>query len=91
MTANPPRIVGEVDWPAICRYSDHEKFYNDLNGPKTSKMSEQPLKTLQDFPTSKLNTRVRFPSPAPRSSNPLDVGLGEVISDREQGTVVLSG
>ena len=34
---------------------------------------------------SKLNTRVRFPSPAPRSSNPLDVGLGEIISDIEQG------
>jgi hypothetical protein len=47
------------------RYSDKEKFCNDLNGPKTSKMSERPLKTLRDFPTSKLNTRVRFPSPAP--------------------------
>jgi len=29
------------------------------------KMSERQLKALQDFPTSKLNTRVRFPSPAP--------------------------
>jgi hypothetical protein len=47
------------------RHSDKEKFCNDLNGPKTRKMSEWPLKTLQDFPTSKLNTRVRFPSPAP--------------------------
>jgi site-specific recombinase XerD len=28
-------------------------------------MSERPLKTLKDFPTSKLNTGVRFPSPAP--------------------------
>jgi len=37
----------------------------DLNEPKTPKMSERPLKTLQDFPTSKLNTRVRFPSTAP--------------------------
>jgi hypothetical protein len=29
------------------------------------KMSERQLKALQEFPTSKLNTRVRFPSPAP--------------------------
>jgi hypothetical protein len=33
---------------------------------KTPKMSEQPTETLQDFLTSKLNTRVRFPSPAPK-------------------------
>src|ERR1700675_4680589 len=45
-------------------YSDNGKFCNDLNGPKTPKMSERPLKTLQDFTTSKLNTRVRIPSPA---------------------------
>jgi hypothetical protein len=45
--------------------SDKSKFCNDLNGPKTPKMSERPLKTPQDFPTSKLNTRVRFLSPAP--------------------------
>jgi hypothetical protein len=38
-------------------HSDKEKFCNDLNGPKTLKMSERPLKTLQDFPTSNLNTR----------------------------------
>jgi hypothetical protein len=47
------------------RHSGKQKFRNDLNGPKTPKMSERLLKTLQDFPTSKLNTRVRFPSPAP--------------------------
>jgi hypothetical protein len=47
------------------RHSDKEKFCIGLNGPKTPKMSERPLKTPQDFPTSKLNTRVRFPSPAP--------------------------
>jgi hypothetical protein len=41
------------------RHSDNEKFCNDLNGPKTPKMSERPLKTLQDFSTSKLMTRVR--------------------------------
>jgi len=29
------------------RHSDKEKFYSDLNGPKTPKMSEQPLKTLR--------------------------------------------
>jgi hypothetical protein len=29
----------------------------DLNEPKTPKMSERPLKTLQDFPTSKLNSK----------------------------------
>lgn len=39
------------------RHSDREKFCNDLNGPKATKMSEWHLKTLQDFPTSKLNTR----------------------------------
>ena len=33
-------------------------------------MSERPLKTLKDFPTSKLNTRVRFPSPANLFSMP---------------------
>jgi hypothetical protein len=38
------------------RHSDKEKFCNDLNGPKTPIMSERPLKTLKDFPTSKLNT-----------------------------------
>ena len=38
------------------RHSDNEKFCNDLNGLKTPKMSEQPLKTLQYFETSKLNT-----------------------------------
>jgi hypothetical protein len=54
---------------ARSRHSDKEKFCNDLNGPKTPKMSEQPLKTLEDFPTSKLNTRVRLPSPAPSSSH----------------------
>jgi hypothetical protein len=36
-------------------YSDNGKFCNDLNGPKTPKMSERPLKTLKDFTTSKLN------------------------------------
>jgi hypothetical protein len=38
------------------RHSDKEKFCNDLNEVKTPKMSERPLKTLKDFPTSKLNT-----------------------------------
>src|ERR1700730_18738873 len=47
------------------RHSDNEKFCIDLNGPKTPKMSERPLKTLRYFETTKLNTRVRFPSPAP--------------------------
>jgi hypothetical protein len=42
-------------------HSDKEKFCNDLNGPKTLKMSERPLKTLQDFPTSILNTVRRYP------------------------------
>jgi hypothetical protein len=54
-----------VQTPSGYRHSDKEKFCNDLNGPKTPNMSERPLKTLLDFPTSKLNTRVRFPSPAP--------------------------
>jgi hypothetical protein len=58
----------DCDHGARNRHSDNEKFCNDLNRPKTPKMSEWPLKTLQDFPTSKLNTRVRFPPPAPRFS-----------------------
>ena len=52
-------------------HSDNEEFCNDLKGSKSCKMSEWPLKVFQDFPTSKLNTRVRFPSPAPRFSTPL--------------------
>jgi hypothetical protein len=46
-------------WPigrAAAGRSDRRKFCNDLNGPKTPKMSERLLKTPQDFPTSKLNT-----------------------------------
>jgi hypothetical protein len=43
------------------RHSDKVKFYNDLNGPKTPKMSDWPLKTPKDFPSSKLNTRVSIP------------------------------
>jgi hypothetical protein len=50
------------------RHSDNRKFSNDLNGPKAPKMSERPLKTLRDSATSKLNTRVRFPSPAPANN-----------------------
>jgi hypothetical protein len=53
------------------RHSDNEKFRRDLNRPKICEMSEQPLKTLQDFPTSKLNTRVPFPSPAPSNFSDL--------------------
>src|SRR5260370_8890933 len=45
-------------------HSDNEKFRNDLKGSKSCKMSEWPLKVFQDFLTSKLNTRVGFPSPA---------------------------
>jgi hypothetical protein len=58
------------DHGARNRHSDNEKFCNDLNEPKPPKMSERPLETRQDFPTSKLNTVVRFPSPAPRFSAP---------------------
>ena len=36
------------------RHSDSDKFCNDLNGPKTPKMSERSL--LQFIETSKLNT-----------------------------------
>src|SRR3984893_12793618 len=53
------------------RHFDNEKFCIDLNGPKTPKMSERPLKTLRYFETSKLNTRGRFPSPAPSNSSDL--------------------
>src|SRR5216684_8341002 len=62
-TSRPSRMF--CDHRARNRHSDNEKFCNDLNRPKTSKMSELPLKTLQFFETSKLNTRARFPSPAP--------------------------
>jgi hypothetical protein len=58
------RRAANCDPGARNRHSDNEKFCTDLNGPKTPKMSERPLKTLQYFETSKLNTRVRFPSPA---------------------------
>jgi hypothetical protein len=68
------RRAANCDPGARNRHSDNEKFCNDLNGPKTPKMSERPLKTLQDFPTSKLNTRVRFPSPAPSPFNDLATG-----------------
>jgi hypothetical protein len=72
------------DHGARNRDSDNEKFCNDLNEPKPLKMSERPLKTLKDFPTSKLNTRVRFPSPAPRFSTPLYdfVRFGTLLSAR---------
>jgi hypothetical protein len=39
------------------RHSDNKKFCNDLKWSKLPKMSERPLKTLQFFETSKLNTR----------------------------------
>jgi hypothetical protein len=47
-------------------------------------MSEWVLKKSQDFPTSKLNTRVRFPSPAPRFSTPRYdlVRFGALLSAR---------
>jgi hypothetical protein len=61
----PERAENRVQTPNGYRHSDKEKFRRDLNAPKTPKMSEQHLKTLQFFETSKLNTRVRFPSPAP--------------------------
>ncbi len=35
MTANPPRIVGEADWSAICRRFDNGKFSNDLVAKNT--------------------------------------------------------
>jgi hypothetical protein len=38
------------------RHSDNEKFCNDLNDLKTPKMSERPLKKLQDFPTAPRTT-----------------------------------
>jgi len=62
------RAANRMQTPSGYRHSDKEKFCNDLNELKTLKMSERPLKTLQDFLTSKLNTRVRFPSPAPAFS-----------------------
>jgi hypothetical protein len=49
------------------RHSDKEKFPSGLNHPEGCKMSERPLHGLRNFATSKLNTRVRFPSPAPKA------------------------
>jgi hypothetical protein len=58
-------------------------------------MSERPLKVFQDFLTSKLNTRVRFPSPAPSNFNSLaripEAGCGRVrracsLGGRAQGS-----
>src|SRR5512144_139444 len=46
-------------------HSDKEKFCNSLNCPQGCKMSEWPLSEQKNSATSKLNTRVRFPSPAP--------------------------
>ena len=63
LRANTPG--GPTSFQKICRpipgstppptaNSDNKKFCNDLNGPKTPKMSERPLKTLQYFETSNL-------------------------------------
>jgi hypothetical protein len=46
------------------RHSDKEKFRSDLNRPKGFEMSERLLKTLRNFPTSKLNT----PRPLPQTA-----------------------
>jgi len=54
------------------RHSDKEKFCNDLNEPKTPKMSERPLKKLKDFPNSKLNTSGRYLKRLPSA----DAGAG---------------
>jgi hypothetical protein len=48
------------DHEAHDRHSDNEEFLSDLNGRKTPKMLEQPLKTLLHFETSNLNTRFVF-------------------------------
>jgi hypothetical protein len=48
--ANPPRIVGAADWPALRRGSDNGKFCNDLNEQKTPKMSERPFDNATRFP-----------------------------------------
>jgi hypothetical protein len=50
------------------RHSDKEKFPSGLNHPQGRKMPEWLLNALRKFTTSKLNTRVRFPSPAPMFS-----------------------
>jgi hypothetical protein len=45
----PERAENRVQTPNGYRHSDKEKFCNDLNGPKTPRMSERLLKTLQFF------------------------------------------
>jgi len=63
-----PSLIEEKDaYGPRNRHSDKEKFRNDLNGPKSCEMSERLLKHCENPETSKLNTRVRFPSPAPFS------------------------
>jgi hypothetical protein len=46
-------------------HSDNGNFRRYLRRPQSCKMSERSLFALQYLATSKLNTRVRFPSPAP--------------------------
>jgi hypothetical protein len=61
----------DCDHRARNRHSDNEKFCNDPNETKPPKMLERPLKNLQDFQASRLNTRVRFPSPRSNVFSPL--------------------
>jgi len=84
------------------RRSDKEKFCNDLNEVKTPKMSERPLKTLKDFPTSKLKgvsldvwahiKREAAPAAGKASENPHDVSWTLITFDVSvRGTTIKSG
>jgi hypothetical protein len=77
------------------RRSDNEKFCSNFNCSKSCKMSEPELKTLQNSKTSKLNTRVRFPSPAPMGSSPAAIAHSKSLHEiartaRHQAPTVIS-
>jgi hypothetical protein len=68
-SGNEPWEIAVPRAKSTQRHSDNEKFRNGLNEPQGCKMLEWPLSMLRNSTTSKLNTRVRFPSPAPMFSN----------------------
>jgi hypothetical protein len=65
-------------------HSDKEQFCRSLNHPEGCKKSELSLHALRNFSTSKLNTRVRFPSPAPMRLQP-DASAHEFRFDHVEG------
>jgi hypothetical protein len=64
--------------------------HSDNESPEGCKLSELPLCSLRHFTNSKLNTRVRFPSPAPRFSAP-HPEVASSLSLPIEGNVGISG